>query len=524
MWKQIALCSLLCLAACNGGSSKGRTSGPDGGISVAIDTSTASLPPSVEQACAAAATAPCGGSLVGTWKLNGICTRGMTEQQVIDKYADRFSPSSGPCGVSADVPITGYVKFRGDGTFQIDEIDGVTLGFSESCLVGIGQSCDSVRRGGAMDASVGVEKSCQSSDGICTCSVVDLPDPHAGSYATSGTAYQLYDDTGDGAGKRDYCVQGNTLSVFAPSETIGGGGIAIAVRIDDGSVSDIDASVVFPKFDAAAADAKADVSADKPQADIAADQSAADFPADSASRDAGIDARADLPKADAAVDSPQIDSASSIDAATVDAQPIDATPLPLNALAPSTAAACQLAAASPCGGDLTGSWTIAGTCDPWLSETELISQINASCNTQADCTETGPAVFNADGTCALDQKTIYKTDYPVSCLAKSNDTCSAKDQRFKNAIGTKDVVAASCILVSTDTCRCEDDFHTSGSSCAYSASGNELTFVSPPDAFEMGAFDYCVQGNALSIFVAPTSATGLACDTCTAAYVLTRQK
>ena len=56
----------------------------------------------------------------------------------------------------------------------------------------------------------------------------------------------------------------------------------------------------------------------------------------------------------------------------------------------------------------------------------------------------------------------------------------------------------------------------------YSASGNELTFVSPPDTFEAGVFDYCVQGNVLSIFVAPTSAAGLACDTCTAAYVLTR--
>jgi hypothetical protein len=448
----------------------------------------------------------------------------MTEQQVIDKYADRFSPSSGPCGVSADVPVTGYVKFRTDGTFQIDEIDGVTLGFSESCLSGIGQSCESVRRGGPMDASAGVEKSCQSSDGTCTCSVADLPDPHVGSYTTSGTAYQLYDDTGDDAGKRDYCVQGNTLSVFAPSETIGGGGIAIAVRIDDGSVPDIDASVVFPKFDAITAGAKPDVSADNPRAETAADRSAADIPADNASRDAGIDARADLPKADAAVDSPRIDSASSIDAATIDAQPIDAMPLPLDALAPSTAAACQLAAASPCGGDLTGSWTISGTCDPWLSEAELIGQINASCNTQADYTEIGPAVFNADGTCTLDQKTLCRTDYPVSCLATSGDTCSAKDQRFKNAIGTKDVVAASCILVSTDTCRCEDDFHTSGTSCTYSASGNELMFVSPPDAFEAGAFDYCVQGNVLSIFVAPTSAAGLACNTCTAVYVLTRQK
>jgi len=446
----------------------------------------------------------------------------MTEQQVIDEYADEFSSSSGSCGVSADVPVTGYVKFRANGTFQIDEIDGVTLGFSENCLAGIGQSCDGVRQGLSADASANAERSCQSSDGICTCSVVDVSHPHAGSYTTSGSAYQLYHDTGDDAGSRDYCVQGDVLSVFAPSETIGGGGIAIAVRIDDGSVSDIDASVAFPKFDAAAADARPDVSADKPQADVAADRSAADVPADKASRDAGTDARADLPKTDAAIDAPRIDAADGIDVAAVDAQPIDATPLPLDALAPSTAAACQLAAAVPCGGDITGNWTIAGICDPWLSEAELISQINDSCNTQADCTAIGPAVFNTDGTCVLDQTTVCKGDYPVSCLAKGGDTCSAKDQRFKSAIGTKDIVAASCALVSSDICRCEDDFHTSGTSCTYSASGNELTFVSPPDTFEGGAFYYCVQGDVLSIFVAPTSAVGLACEDCAAAYVLTR--
>ena len=237
---------------------------------------------------------------------------------------------------------------------------------------------------------------------------------------------------------------------------------------------------------------------------------------------AACDSGADLPKTDAAIDALRIDSANGIDAATVDTHPIDATPLPLDALPPSTAAACRLAAAVPCGGDITGSWMIAGTCDPWLSETELVSQINASCNTQADWTETGPAVFNDDGTCVLDQTTVYKTDYPVSCLAKSGDTCAAKDQRFKNAIGTKDVVAASCVLASNDVCRCEDDFHTSGTACTYSVSGSGLTFASPPDAFAADVFGYCVQGDVLSIFVAPTSAAGLACDTCTAVYVLIR--
>jgi len=46
--------------------------------------------------------------------------------------------------------------------------------------------------------------------------------------------------------------------------------------------------------------------------------------------------------------------------------------------------------------------------------------------------------------------------------------------------------------------------------CAlWSLFSNELTFVSPPDAFEAGSFDYCVQDDVLSIFVAPTLAARL---------------
>jgi hypothetical protein len=437
-----------------------------------------------------AAASPCGGNLVGSWEVKGLCTTGMTEQQLIDEYSDEFNPPSGTCGVFADIAGTGYLRFHPDGTFQIKEIDSVILGFSESCLKGIGHSCESMTR-------LGTENPCRLSNGTCTCSAMVLTILQVGSYTTPDTSYQLYDNFGLYEVYRDYCVQGDVLNVFAPSETIGGGGISIAVRIDDGGGVNGDASVSPPKSDASLADVRPDVSVDRPNVDIAMEHPVVEVLAVNESRDAGVDA-------------------------TNDSLTIDTTPLPLDALAPSTAASCRLAATVPCGGDITGDWTIAGICDPWLSETELVGQIKATCNTQADWTTIGPAVFNGDGTCVVDQTTIYKTDYPVTCLAKGGDTCSAKDQRYKNAIGTKEVVAASCILVSDDLCRCEDDYRPSGTSCTYSVSGDRLTFISPPDTAAAGAYDYCVRGDVLSIFVAPTSIVGAACDTCLASYVLIR--
>ena len=435
----------------------------------------------------------------------------MTEQQVIDEYADRFSTSSGQCGVSSDVSITGYAKFRADGTFQIDEVDGTTIGYSETCLGGIGQTCDSIRHSFMSgNVSSDISQSCQSVGGICTCVLLYDHGVSFGSYTTdSSSEYHLSDVDGADRGDRQYCIQGDVFSVFAPSDTIGGGGILIAVRAADSSVADVDASVVLPHLDAST-----DASVDRLRVDATGDVSL-----DSARRDASdapVDASTDRPKVDATADS------SRIDAGAVDAQPVDATPLPLDALPPSMVVACQLAAVAPCGGDVTGSWKMVGNCDPWLSETELIADQNQSCITEADMHSTGTAVFGTDGTCSVSEDDTYDNWYATSCLSANNDTCSALDRKFMSAIGSDAVIDAGCVSDTVNTCHCDDVYRYPNPTCTYSTAESELTFISAPGAFQVGAFDYCVQGDTLSIFFTPTSATGKACVECSAAVVMTR--
>jgi hypothetical protein len=108
------------------------------------------------------------------------------------------------------------------------------------------------------------------------------------------------------------------------------------------------------------------------------------------------------------------------------------------------------------------------------------------------------------------------------CLLFIGDTCSATDQRVRSAVARKDLVAASYGFVGGDACQCDYGFHSPGTTCTYSIGNNQVTFVSPPDPFEAGAFDYCIQGDILSLFVAPTSAAGRACSGCEAVYVFTR--
>jgi hypothetical protein len=331
----------------------------------------------------------------------------------------------------------------------------------------------------------------------------------SGSYTTDGSTYHLYGADGTESGDRQYCIQGDVFSVFAPSDTVGGGGIAIAVRAADSSVTDVDASIIFPRLDASA-----DSPADKPKADVAADVALDSVRLDAP--DASVDAPADQAKADVAVD------ASRIDAAEVDTQPVDATPLPLDALPPSVAAACHLAATAPCGGDVTGSWEMVGTCDPWLSETEFITDKNQSCITEADMHSSGTAVFGSDGTCTVDEDDTYDNWYAESCVAANNDTCTARDQRFRSNIGTNEIIDAGCVSDTGGTCHCDDVYQYPNPACTYSTAGSELTFISAPGAFQAEAFDYCVQGNTLSIFITPSSATGKACDECVASFVMTR--
>jgi len=506
MKRLFVLCSLLMISC--GGASANKAA--------PLDSSTTNMPQTTVRACTLAATSSCGGSLVGTWKLDGACSHGLTEQQIIDKYGDDFGNSVAGCGVSADVPIVGYVKFRADGTYQIDDMEGITIGFSESCLNGIGQSCDSVRSFVYGDASLpNSTKTCQSSGGVCLCTVLPNSHPNAGSYTTNGVSYQLYDDEAYEVGGREYCVQGDVLSVFAPSTALGGGGIAIAVRTAE-PIADVDASVIMPRLDASDDTARLDARI----VDSAADRNPADASVADVPLDAGFDVPADKPKADVAIDTRVDDVAKPVDSAPVDVMPIDATPVSFDAMPPSMAATCQAAASAPCGGDLTGNWNVAGVCDNWLDMAEFLDDWGGNCPTWGDYIDQGTVALNADGSCLFGEVATYKIDKSVSCLAQRNMTCGDVDQSFKDAIKSGDMVSGSCALSTADNCHCEKVF-SKPDTCKYVTTATTVTTVSVDGSGAWGPNPYCVQGNTLTIFFPAWSATGTAMSA-NAALFMTR--
>ncbi len=495
MKRTIALCSLL-VAACSGGSAK---------KSVPPDASTANIPSTAALACSKAASAACGGDIVGTWKLAGICSHSMTEQQIIDKYSSMFGDSVGQCGISSDVLDSGYVKFRSDGTYQLDEMGGFTIGFSESCLRGIGESCDSVITFANGDALSLLSKTCQSSNGVCLCTAVERSHPKNGSYTIDETSYHLYNANSTDNGTRRYCVQGDAVSVFATGDnTIGGEDVVVAIRTME-TVADIDASVVLPVFDASA-----------------------DTPIDNARRDApdaGIDvsrpdATAGRPNADAGAPDNRIADVKQDDASPLDAMPINATPVPLSTMPPSMAATCQAAATAPCGGDLTGNWNVVGICDQWLNMTEFLADWGGNCPTSGDYIDHGTVALNADGTCLFDEVTTYEIDKSVSCLAQKSMTCDSMNQTFADAVGTNEMISGGCVLSTADNCHCEKVF-SSPDTCKYMTTATTITTVNLDGTNEWGPYPYCVQGNALTIFIPAWSATGTALNA-NAAFFMTR--
>ena len=211
-------------------------------------------------------------------------------------------------------------------------------------------------------------------------------------------------------------------------------------------------------------------------------------------------------------DAPKVDAGNGVDATVVDATPPDTTPVPLDAMPPSWAAACELAATEPCGGDITGTWNIVGNCDNWMSETEFAKKKGGICATFADSVDTGAFVFNSDSTCKRDETLTYKIDVDVNCLTDNNSTCSEIDKVYKDAIGaqgTEEMIAGECNLSAEgNNCHCERTYDFTGISCLYTVTGTSYTMTYSDGS--QGTHDYCVRGDVLSIFYPAYSSVGTA--------------
>jgi hypothetical protein len=178
---------------------------------------------------------PCGGNIVGTWKIASACSTGATAM-----------PNSGCSGETVAVNSindSGTISFNADGTYQasLDISASETVTLPMSCLTagGVTLTCDQF----AMALVTSVQSSnggasplagtCTTVGSDCHCTVtVNLHAPTVtGTYTVSGTSFMSMPAGSTTPGEAAYCVQGNTLFLFGTG-MMGGtpGSVVVADR------------------------------------------------------------------------------------------------------------------------------------------------------------------------------------------------------------------------------------------------------------------------------------------------------
>jgi hypothetical protein len=153
---------------------------------------------------------PCGGAVVGTWKVANVC--------ILDSAMLGLDASS--ICATATIELTkftgtGGVTYGADQTYQ--DTGTVTIDFKltvpTTCFA-TGKSCADVQDGYVQEMktdSTLKSASCATSGAACVCQISTVQDAtEAGTYATSGTMLSTT-PTGGTASSDSYCVQGNEL-------------------------------------------------------------------------------------------------------------------------------------------------------------------------------------------------------------------------------------------------------------------------------------------------------------------------
>lgn len=155
---------------------------------------------------------PCGGNVVGTWKITNVCASGMLSNSL-------GSVCPGASEQVGSINASGTATFNSDGTYSTSTTASasVTLTIPNSCLSqsGVTISCGAIGSSLA-NPDAGTSGSCASNGSNCDCTVASSPmsSSSAGMYTTSGTTITTT-PTGNSSSSNDYCVQGNTLYLLS---------------------------------------------------------------------------------------------------------------------------------------------------------------------------------------------------------------------------------------------------------------------------------------------------------------------
>jgi hypothetical protein len=188
------------------GGTAGTDAATNAGGSGGADAGTTALP-------ACTGFNACGGSIVGTWKLPA---------KVLCGSAGSATPPPSSCSANnnlGDLLQSGTLTFSDSGTWVSSmTFKGTeTLTYPASCLSGGATCADRA----ANNPDAGMVGSCvENTSGICACAYTldDMSIGGQGTYTTSGGTLSV---VGSDPSSMDYCVQSNSLSMYAVNSSTG---------------------------------------------------------------------------------------------------------------------------------------------------------------------------------------------------------------------------------------------------------------------------------------------------------------
>ena len=245
--------ALSCVVACGGSSTsesaKGGsggtsgTTGGTGGTTGGTGGTTGGTGGSITFTTDCPAFTPCGGDIVGAWRMQSICGALTTSTGSQDCVNESEMLTLGgdalyTLGADGTLTITGNLLLAGD--LSVTEACAQAMGTTatEYCALlsaagaaagsggtGAGGTAGtSGAAGSGGSATPNIDISCMLNASVCNCHVVEGPVPidNTSPYQIVGNSYVV------NGGSTDYCVDGNTLTI---AQTSSSGALSVAVLV-----------------------------------------------------------------------------------------------------------------------------------------------------------------------------------------------------------------------------------------------------------------------------------------------------
>jgi hypothetical protein len=170
---------------------------------------------------------PCGGDIVGTWKLTEGCVD-------LDSLQPAAQATCGDASItSATFGITGSITFAADMTYTLAEtVTGVLVwDFPASCVGAL--TCDAFANMLFQGGSAGLSFTCVGT-GACVCTEASLTTrSDNGTYGLAGSTVVATSAVSGSTGSQLYCVQGSTLHLVSTDPTMNTGPMGQATITGD---------------------------------------------------------------------------------------------------------------------------------------------------------------------------------------------------------------------------------------------------------------------------------------------------